>query len=252
MPRLTKVKIEDLVAASKRYVDAQLKQADVNGNKLLTKTEARRLAKDLQDNFEASQFKLPSGSARVSDVAREFVVMMEAWAHAVDKNRDGAISTTEVKQLPRPLRDNVLNFIDRQSEQVSTAGAYASRDTTPASRIAAHDRAFGPSAVSYQDALARALQAVATDADSGLPGFVREFGGPDGAGVDDPKKLAAEVKALLKAGSIELVPVDEEIPTGEVNRDAWIFSISTTGQGDHGLWAIIDRQTGEASVTNFN
>ncbi len=60
------------------------------------------------------------------------------------------------------------------------------------------------------------------------------------------------VDALLKAGSIELVPVDEEIPTGELTRDAWIFSISTSGQGDHGLWAIIDRRTGEASVTNFN
>ena len=63
---------EDLVAASKRSVDAQLEWADVNGNTLPSKAEARKRAK-------------------------EFVVMMEPWAHAVDKNRDADLQHLHVR-----------------------------------------------------------------------------------------------------------------------------------------------------------
>ena len=51
MPKLNKVNISELVNASKKYVNDQLKKADVDKNKVLTKTEAKKLAKDLQDNF---------------------------------------------------------------------------------------------------------------------------------------------------------------------------------------------------------
>lgn len=253
MPKLTKVNINELVTASKKYVDDQLKKADVNKNQLLTRTEAKKLAEDLKDNFDASQFKLPSGSVKAADVAKEFVVMMEAWARASDKNGDGYLSTTEAKALPKTLRDNYANYLEVQSSKLTTTtGKYQSRDTTPAGRIAEHEREFGKHAVGYDKALTIALNAVATDIDAGLPSFVREFGGPDGNGLSDPKKIDAEVKALLKAGSIEFIPTDEEIPTGEESKDAWIFSVRTDGQGDHGLWAIVDRKTGDAYVTNFN
>ncbi|MHB8877065.1 MAG: hypothetical protein ACYC8T_25500 [Myxococcaceae bacterium] len=252
MPKITKVKIDDLVAASKKYVDAQLKSADVNHNKLLSPTEAKRLAADLRDNFDSSGFKLPSGSVKAADVAKEFVVMMEAWAKASDKNHDGYLSTTETRSLPKVLRDNVENYMKAQEKAAVTTGSYTTRDTTPKARIQEHLAAFGSQPISYEKAFAIALKAVATEEESGLPAFVREFGGPDGAGLSDPKKIDAEVKALLKAGTVELVPTGEEIPTGEENKDAWIFSVSTDGQGDNGLWAIVDRKTGEASVTNFN
>lgn len=253
MPKLTKVNINELVTASKKYVADQLKKADLNKNQLLTKTEAKKLAADLKDNFDASQFKLPSGSVKAADVAKEFVVMVEAWARASDKNGDGYLSKTEAKALPKTLRDNYANYLSAQESKLTdNTGAYTSRDTTPASRIADHERAFGKHAVGYDKALGIALKAVATDKDSGLPAFVAEFGGPDGAGLSDPKKIDAEVRALLKAGTIELVPKNEEIPTGEENKANWIFSVSTSGQGDHGLWAIVDRKTGDVSVTNFN
>lgn len=252
MPKITKVKIDDLVAASQRYVDTQLKAADVNRNKLLTPTEAKRLAADLRDNFDSSQFKLPNGSVKVADVAKEFVVMMQAWAQAADKNHDGYLSTTETKALPKNLRDNVVNFMHTQEKAVVSTGGYSTRDTTPAARIREHLSAFGTQPIDYQKAFAIAIKAVATEKESGLPAFVSEFGGPDGSGLTDPKKIAAEVKTLLKNGSMELVPTNEEIPTGEKNKNAWIFSVSTDGQGDNGLWAIVDRKTGEATVTNFN
>lgn len=60
------------------------------------------------------------------------------------------------------------------------------------------------------------------------------------------------MRALLKAGSVTLTAPNEDIPTGEQNKDAWIFSVSTSGQGDHGLWGIVARKTGDVSVTNFN
>lgn len=251
MPKLTKVNIQELVTASKKYVKDQLAKADVDKNKVLTRTEAKKLAADLRDNFDASGFKLPNGSVKAADVAKEFVVMMEAWAKASDTNGDGYLSTTEAKALPKTLRDNYVNWSSAQATTLTT-GAYVSRDLTPKARIAEHERAYGKHAVSYDAALASALKAVATDGDSGLPSFVREFGGPEGAGLTDKKKIDAEVRQLLKAGSVTLVPTSEEIPSGEKNKDAWIFSVSTDGQGDHGLWAIVDRRSGDVSVTNFN
>lgn len=254
MPKLEKVNIAELVAASKVYANSQLKKADLNKNQLLSRTEAKKLAADLQDNFDASQFKLPSGSVKAADVAKEFVVMMEAWAKASDKNGDGYLSTTEAKALPKTLRDNYANYLAAEEKKLTPAasGKYTSRDLTPSGLAAKHERLYGKHAISYDKALELALKAVATDKDSGLPAFVSEFGGPDGSGLSDPKKIDAEVRALLKAGSISLVATDEEIPTGEANADNWIFSVSTDGQGDHGLWAIIDRKTGDVSVTNFN
>jgi hypothetical protein len=254
MPRLNKVSIDQLVTAAKRYVDDQLKKADVNGNQVLTRTEARKLAADLQDNFEASQFKRPNGSVKAADLAREFVVMMEAWARASDKDGDGYLSKSEAKALPKTLRDNYVNYLDAQSTKgtTTTAGKYVVRDTTPKARIAEHEAAFGKHQIGYARALALAIKAVATDRNAGLPAFVSRFGGPDGNGLTDPKKIDAEVRALLKAGTIELVPKDEQIPTGESSEENWIFSVSTAGQGDHGLWGIVNRRTGEVSVTNFN
>lgn len=46
---------------------------------------------------------------------------------------------------------------------------------------------------------------------------------------------------LTKVAIHELVPADEEIPTGERNKDGRIFSVSTEGKGDNGLWGIVDQ-----------
>lgn len=88
--------------------------------------------------------------------------------------------------------------------------------------------------------------------DEGLVGFVREFGGPDGYGLSDPAEIDAEVRQLLKDGSVELIGTGDDIPTGETNEDYWIFSFDTDGQGDHGVWGIVDRNTGETWVNTFN
>lgn len=251
MAKVTSANIQELVTSSKRYVDGQVKAANTNRNGYLTPTEAKKLSPDLQDNFAASQFKTSWGSVKPADVSREFVVMMEAWANAADKNGDGRLSRTEAKSMPKSLQDNFNNYLGSLEREVQGSGEYTTRNTTPAGRVQEHRDAFGESPVTYEQAFATALQAVATD-EYGLSMFVREFGGPDGDGLSDPAAIKAEVQRLLKEGSMELIPADEEIPNGSSNAANWIFSVSTDGQGDHGVWGIVDRQTGEVSVDNFN
>jgi hypothetical protein len=252
MPKLTQVKISDLVASGKTYVAKAVKAAKKSRGAYLTKTDAKRLPKDLRDNFAKSNFAKSTGSVKTTDFAREFGVMLEAFANDADKNGDGSLSTTEAKAMPEVLQDNYANYLAAASKQTSTAGGYQVQNLTPPQRVKEHTEAFGKSKVTYEQALAKAVQAVAEDYDTGLPAFVREYGGPDGEGLNDADEIEAEVRQLLKNGTIELVSVDEEIPTGEENKDHWIFSVWTDGQGDNGIWGIVDRKTGETYVTNFN
>lgn len=251
MPKVTSVNISELVAASGRYIDSELKKANPTRSPYLTAAKAKKLSPDLQDNFAQSQFKTASGSVKPADLKREFMVMMSAWANDADKNGDGRISLSESMSMPKNLQDNVAHYIASLNRNVQTVGEYTTRNTTPAGRVAEHLAAFGTHAVSYEAAFKKAITAVATD-EYGLTMFVKDFGGPDGNGLTDPKAIKAEVKRLLKEGSMELIPKGETIPNGSSNKDAWIFSVSTDGQGDHGVWAIVDRKTGEVSVDNFN
>ncbi len=251
MPKVTSADITDLVAASGRYIDAQLKKANITKSAYVTSTKAKKLAPDLQDNFAASQFKNDKGSVKASDLKREFLVMMAAWANDADKNGDGRVSLSEAMSMPKSLRDNVINYIDSLNRDVQSAGEYTTRNTTPAGRVQEHLDAFGKTAISYEKAFELALKAVATD-EYGLPSFVKDFGGPDGNGLTKPAEIKAEVKRLLREGSMELIPKGETIPNGSSNKDNWVFSVSTSGQGDYGVWAIVDRKTGDVSVDNFN
>ncbi|MBL8954822.1 MAG: hypothetical protein JNK82_28855 [Myxococcaceae bacterium] len=249
--KVTSANIADLLASSARYIEGQVKKANTNGNTVITKTEAKKLAADLQDNFAASLFKTSTGSVSTKDLQKEFLVMMAAWSNAADKNKDGRITATEANAMPKVLRDNVINYIESLNRDVQSVGEYTTRNTTPPSRVQEHLAAFGKTKITYEKAFEIGLKAVATE-ESGIRGFVEQFGGPDGDPLTNPAAIKAEVKRLLKEGSMELIPKDEEIPNGSSNADNWIFSVSTDGQGDHGVWAIVDRKTGDVFVDNFN
>lgn len=251
MPTITRVKISELVESTQRYVEGQVARTDKNRNGLLSRTESKQLAADLQDNFTASQFKTSWGSVRTEDFKREYLVMMEAFARSADTNRDGFLSTTEAKALPSTLRDNFGNYLAAVQKSETNTGGYVTRNITPSSRPAQHEAKFGASPISYEKAFELAVKAAATD-EYGLRVFVQEFGGPDGYGLSDPAAIDAEVRQLLADGTMELIDVDEEIPSGESSQDYWIFSVSTEGQGDHGVWAIVDRKTGDTTVSTFN
>lgn len=251
MPTITRVSINDLVASTQKYADDRIGKADANKNGYVTRTEAKGLAADLQDNFAGSQFAQSWGSVKTADLKREYVVMMNAFARSSDTNRDGYLSVTEAKTLPMSLQDNFASYLASQQKTATDTGGYTTRNTTPSSRPASQLRAFGESAISYEEAVAAAVKAAATD-EYGLRMFVQEYGGPDGAGLSDPAEIDAEVRSLLENGSVELVPVDADLPNGESVADAWIFSVHTDGQGDNGIWASVDRKTGETSVSSFN
>ncbi len=63
----------------------------------------------------------------------------------------------------------------------------------------------------------------------------------------------ATVKRWLAQGSLSLVTIDEEIPTGEKPQESWIFHVDVKSAiGDNMMWAIVDRASGAAHVSSFN
>lgn len=110
MPTRIRVGIGDLVAATKQYVEAEVKKANLNGNAYLTLEEAKKLPADLQDNFEAFR---KAGHTRVSvrQFTETFVDYVSKSAAAADQNQDGTLTKTDAKKLPKDLRDNFLTYV---------------------------------------------------------------------------------------------------------------------------------------------
>jgi hypothetical protein len=247
--KVSGVRVEDWVKSTTRFVEAQAAKA-ANRDGVIYPVSAPVLSKTLQDNFARSGFAKADGSVKAADFAREVTVNVTAWARA-SAGGDGFLTASEGARLPKDLRDNFFAYLHSQQRGSVTAGQWTTRDATTKARIAEHLKAFGASPVSYEQARAKAIIAVATE-QYALPWFAAEFGGDDGGRLDDPKAIAAEVKRLLEQGEIELMPADGDIPTGETCKDAWIFSVRTDGQGDHGLWAIVDRESGSTDVSSYN
>lgn len=110
MPKAIRVGVGDLVGASKKYVEAEVKKANGNGNAYLTLEEAKKLPADLRDNFDAFR---KAGNARVSvkQFTESFTQYVAKSAAAADKNKDGVLTKTDAKALPKDLRDNFLNYV---------------------------------------------------------------------------------------------------------------------------------------------
>jgi hypothetical protein len=110
MPRITRIGVGELIGASKKYLDAQVKKANTDGNAYLTLAEAKRLPADLRDNYDAFR---KQGNARVSvrKLGETFTQYVAARAQAADKNKDGYLTATDAKGLPKDLRDNFLNYV---------------------------------------------------------------------------------------------------------------------------------------------
>lgn len=110
MPNRVRVGVGELIGASKKYVEAEVKKANANGNAYLTVDEAKKLPADLRDNFDAFR---KAGNARVSvkQFTERFTQYVAKSANAADKNKDGVLTKTDAKSLPKDLRDNFLNYV---------------------------------------------------------------------------------------------------------------------------------------------
>lgn len=110
MPNPVRVGVRELIGASKKYLEAEVKKANGNGNAYLTVEEAKKLPADLRDNYE--NFR-KAGNARVSvkQFTESFTAYVAKSANAADKNKDGVLTKTDAKGLPKDLRDNFLNYV---------------------------------------------------------------------------------------------------------------------------------------------
>lgn len=110
MPKPVRVGVGELIGASKRYVEAEVKKANANGNAYLTVEEAKKLPADLRDNFDAFR-KAGNGKVSVKQFTESFTKYVASSATAADKNKDGVLTKTDARALPKDLRDNFLNYV---------------------------------------------------------------------------------------------------------------------------------------------
>lgn len=108
---MSSVKVADFIRSSAAYVRANVANANKDGNAYLTKTESKKLAKDLKDNFEAHRLgSQENGSVTANKFVAKFTDYVAVMAKRADTNRDGFISTNEAKKLPTDLQDNFANY----------------------------------------------------------------------------------------------------------------------------------------------
>jgi len=247
MPSVKKVKIETFVAASRAYLEKNLAKVNSMGSgKTISRGEAEWLPKDLQDNY--ARFQKGNKAVKVTDLVSGYMKEMTDALAKADTNKDGYLSLTEGKKLPAHVRDNFLNYVAASEDVYAPKGA---KDTTPKSLIAAHETAYGHSAVSEAQAFKKGVEAVLHDEDSGetpralLKYFAEEEGHPLTNAQAD-----AKMKKLLKG--LELLPVGEASESGGDPKKDWIFSANVNVGSDHGFWVSVNRKTGDAMVNGFN
>ena len=110
MPTRVRVGVGELIGASKKYLEAEVKKANLNGNGYLTLEEAKKLPADLRDNYESFR-KAGNSRVTVKQFTESFTAYVTKSASKADKNKDGVLTATDAKSLPRDLRDNFLNYV---------------------------------------------------------------------------------------------------------------------------------------------
>lgn len=105
------VNVSAFISSSSFYVKSSIFGANTNGNAYLTKTEGKKLPKDLQDNFENHRFGAQdNASVSVKKFATNYVKYVAINAREADANNNGILSIKEAKSLPRDLQDNFKNY----------------------------------------------------------------------------------------------------------------------------------------------
>jgi len=99
----------EFIARSAAYVRANVKKANANKNAYLTKTEAKKLPKDLRNNFENHRKAQGNGTVVASKFIEKYTNYVAVNAKKADKDGDGWVTSLEVKNLPADLRDNFWN-----------------------------------------------------------------------------------------------------------------------------------------------
>lgn len=104
------VPVRRLVDASRSYVKSRVAAANKDGNKYLTRAEAKALPEDLRDNYTRFRASTSNLQVPVTRFADDFVAKVRSSAERADVNADGAVDRAEARLLPAELQDNFANF----------------------------------------------------------------------------------------------------------------------------------------------
>ncbi len=126
------VKISTLVASTATYARKAATAADTNKDGKLTKLDAKKLPKDLRDDF-ARQGKGKT-SVTVAKFASDQAAYVARAAKAADANHDGVLSATEQATLPASLADNLKNFTAAGGDKL---GGVAYKQLAPSAALEA-------------------------------------------------------------------------------------------------------------------
>ncbi|MFZ5470209.1 MAG: hypothetical protein ACOZIN_12310 [Myxococcota bacterium] len=192
---------------------------------------------------------MPPNRIRISDFVKASRRYVESRTAKADRNRDGYLTVSEAKKLPKDLQDNFRSYVKGAAPSGGSRPA-GPKDQTPQSRIAKHLAAYGQHRVSYPVAFQKAVAAVLTqEGDSESPRSILKEFWPGGRRPTDAQ-LRAELRQKLKG--LELLPVGKaEEAAGQPSKD-WIFRVDIDVGSDHGFWVAVNRQSGKAVVNGFN
>lgn len=247
MASSTRLDVQRFLKSAATYTDAALKKADANNSGYLTAAELGRLPRDLRDNVKA--YADAHGRVPVGKFKAAYLAYAKANLTRVDRNKDGLLTPTDIKRLPRDLQDNVKSYVGASRPLWGGGAGGQVKDRTPAARVAEHERAYGRGAVSYKDAVELGKKAVLADREYGPGNILRELGSGDGTPLSE-SKIQARLEKAFKA--MELLPKGEsEESYGDPEKD-WIFRVDADVGSDHGFWVTVNRSSGDTQVTSFN
>lgn len=132
-----KVSVKSFVAASEKYVGNSVKRANGAGAATLSKTEAKKLPKDLRDNFSNYRDRT-GGTVQVKEFTQSFKAYVQATVARADKDGDGYLTRADSKKLPADLRDNFLNFyraMEMKGGKVDPKAGHAVKTTAQATYV---------------------------------------------------------------------------------------------------------------------
>jgi hypothetical protein len=110
---MANIGVKEFIRGSKAYVQDNVKKANVDGNPYLTKAEAKKLPKDLRDNFENHRVGAQDNfRVSVKKFETNYVKYVAVQATRADKDGDGILNARDMTRLPRDLKDNVANYIE--------------------------------------------------------------------------------------------------------------------------------------------
>jgi len=217
---------KQFVDAASAYVKKALAKADKNGDGVITQTEAKKLPRDLRDNYGEFSTLFPNGVS--TDVFKNY--FLNTIKAAVGNKRK--LDITDQGRFADVVRDNFLKFYMSQQpkvEAVVDGKKVVSRDTTDEETINAHLVRFGGTADEYKKAVSSALGAVLNSRHSyeGLHYQLEQEGVP-------PAKIQSEVNRQMREGHLSLLDVNSNGDTSYYPSEYWTFFVHSEAQRNSG------------------